>query len=334
MTTPGKGTSNAIDALLTEGLAEAQAKSVQEKEDPKTTSRQPTLAVPNLAPNTPTDSTDIAKKHAKHNLSESKGINPGLNKPAAVIRMDTEQLRRGASGPLPTKTTNPVKKSNERSKIDDQTSESNFNCGEPNCSRALSSYGTEINDQASNMHSPAKQLAQGATLQTRNVYDDDDYQKDVELWLQLTGFYDSVFREQRLRTHKRRAGLLERKRLVDQELAELEQQEAAVTREPNTLNFMRAQSVMDMPPPNLPASAMTSVESTPGQVILPHRENNSSLAGPSAGTKRPHSPEKQPRGEQPAKLSRLDTSVQPRSRDKLLDKPLSAGHQKHWSTQR
>lgn len=324
----------ALDALLAEGFAEAQNKNVQEKEQPKTDTTQPNLATLKVASKASTTPSNLIKKHTKQHLSASKESTSLLNEPIPEVTAGTAPLNGDINERIPNEHTNLAKDSNDKPRTGRRTSEVDGNDGEPSSSQALSLYNAQSRGQVFNAQLMAKDAVQGVASQITNTYDGDDYKTDVELWLQLTGFYDSGFREQRLRTHKRRAQLLERKRLVDQELAALEQEEAAVAQDSSAMKYMRAQSVLDMPPPTLPASTTTSIESASKQMVTPNSENAFSPASFS-NSKRPRSPENQQQIEQPAsKLSRLDTSVHIRSKNERLDKPLSATSQKRWSTQR
>lgn len=157
---------------------------------------------------------------------------------------------------------------------------------------------------------------------------EDEYFKDVDLWLTITGFHDTSFREQKLKTYKMRAALEEKKRALELEFAELERQEAAAADGPSTRDYMRAVSTAYMPPSPPPASASTDEQSASLTKASP-----ASSQPASAGAKRPRSPSV-PVNNNREKLSRLNTSGRAVRRDDLFDKPLSASASRRGSDQR
>lgn len=159
---------------------------------------------------------------------------------------------------------------------------------------------------------------------------DDDYFKDVDLWLTITGFHDKTFREQKLKTYKMRAALEEKKRALEHEFAELERQEAATANDPSSKDFMRGASAAYMPPPALPVSTSNSFD---GQSASLTKANPAPTQPASAGVKRPRSPSV-PVNDYPEKLHRLNTSGRAVRRDDLFDKPLSATASRRGSDQR
>ncbi|KAG9753928.1 hypothetical protein KCU63_g9374, partial [Aureobasidium melanogenum] len=157
---------------------------------------------------------------------------------------------------------------------------------------------------------------------------EDEYFKDVDLWLTITGFHDTAFREQKLKTYKMRAALEEKKRALELEFAELERQEAAVANDPSTKDYMRAVSTAYMPPPPPAALAPTDQQSAPLTKASPDSSQPAS-----AGAKRLRSPSV-PVNNNREKLSRLNTSGRAVRRDDLFDKPLSASASRRGSDQR
>ena len=157
---------------------------------------------------------------------------------------------------------------------------------------------------------------------------EDEYFKDVDLWLQITGFHDASFREQKLKTYKMRAVLEEKKRALEREFAELERQEAAAANDPSTKDYTRAVSAVFMPPPPLPAVASTDELSAPVPKASPTPSQPAS-----AGAKRTRSPSFLVNNNR-EKLSRLNTSDRAVPRDDLFDKPLSASASRRDSDQR
>ncbi|KAH0372139.1 hypothetical protein KCU65_g1269, partial [Aureobasidium melanogenum] len=157
---------------------------------------------------------------------------------------------------------------------------------------------------------------------------EDEYFKDVDLWLTITGFHDTAFREQKLKTYKMRAALEEKKRALELEFAELERQEAAAANDHSTKDYMRAVSTAYMPPPPPPASIPTDEQSAPLTKASPVSSQPAS-----AGAKRPRSPSV-PVNNNREKLSRLNTSGRAVRRDDLFDKPLSASASRRGSDQR
>ncbi|KAI4848344.1 hypothetical protein E4T44_03984 [Aureobasidium sp. EXF-8845] len=169
------------------------------------------------------------------------------------------------------------------------------------------------------------------TRQTPDVRTEaeDEYFKDVDLWLEITGFHDTSFREQKLKTFKMRAALEEKKRALEREFAELERQEAAAANDPSSKDYTRAVSTVYMPPPPLPAFASADEQSAS---LLP--KASPALSQPtSAGAKRPRSPSV-PMDNKREKLSRLNTSDRVMRRGDLFDKPLSASAFRRDSDQR
>jgi hypothetical protein len=158
---------------------------------------------------------------------------------------------------------------------------------------------------------------------------EDEYFKDVDLWLEVTGFHDTSLREQKLKTFKMRVALEEKKRALEREFAELERQEAAAANDPSTKDYTRAVSTVYMPPPHLPAFA-----STDEQAVSLLLKVSPALSQPnSAGAKRPRSPSV-PMDNKREKLSRLNTSDRAVRRGDLFDKPLSASAFRRDSDQR
>jgi DNA primase len=161
-----------------------------------------------------------------------------------------------------------------------------------------------------------------------------DYFQDVDLWLNLTGFHEKVFREQKLKTYKTRLELEEKKRALELAFAELERDEAAaaannistVDRVPGASAFILSQShhkgVATSKMESARAQSVPRVNSTPTQ---PASDRANRLLSPSAKVKRPLSPSAHANNlHHRGKMSRLNTTQRPSRRDHLLDTPLSA----------
>ena len=148
---------------------------------------------------------------------------------------------------------------------------------------------------------------------------------DVELWLEITGFHDKEYRDNRLNTHKRRAQLEARKRALEQEFADLEHEEALSAQTSAAAKYLRAQSTLDMPPPS---GAISTVETAKPAIT-------SATSSSVAGIKRPLSPSNASNNGQPeGKMSRLDTSGRPGRADASDHPPISAGSGKGTLTNR
>ncbi|KAK6008072.1 hypothetical protein QM012_004886 [Aureobasidium pullulans] len=157
---------------------------------------------------------------------------------------------------------------------------------------------------------------------------EDEYFKDVDLWLTITGFHDTTFREHKLKTYKIRAALEEKKRALELEFAELERQEATAANDSSTKDYMRAVSTAYIALPPAPTSGPTSEQSA---TLI--KASPVSSQPVSAGVKRPRSPSA-PVNNHRGKSSRLNTSGRAVQRDDLFDKSLSASASRRDSDQR
>lgn len=183
----------------------------------------------------------------------------------------------------------------------------------PNGAAAVQRASAMSPKQPKQTVSESKQVANG-------LQGNEDYYADLELWLQITGFHDPAIRESKLKTYKIRKNLEERKRALEEEFAELERREAAEAQELRAPS-VRAQSVVVMPPPPLPASASMIVES-PKEAMITPKSQTVATPTPLAGTKRGISPGND---QHAGKFHRVDVSARSSRKDELLDKPLSAG---------
>lgn len=164
-------------------------------------------------------------------------------------------------------------------------------------SKAGPGIQTEIRD------SPTR----SALRDTKPVTNYDERERDVELWLHITGFHDEAYRETRLKTHRLRTQLEQKKRELEQEFAELERQEAAAAQDPAAVKYLRSQSVLEMPPPS--HGSLTSVENNTTQQLTTSRPDALFAPASTGGTKRPLSPSNASTAYQPnGKSSRLDVS--------------------------
>ncbi|CAD0095135.1 unnamed protein product [Aureobasidium vineae] len=314
--------SNSVDALLAEGHATVNMSQSDIKTQQKT--------APKKQLNT-TDSTSkpfAAKNTAAPRPAQlSAALNTHSNTAEQIIANSDKSSSTAKSPGTPEKQQNknnslPKQKSNIASPVPEQKS--------PN-DKSLDM----TTNQHANRTKPVHPLSSGP-LHKHNLSltakptkeTEDEYFKDVDLWLSITGFHDVAFREQKLKTHKMRAALEEKRRALEREFAELERQEAAVANDPSTKDYMRAVSAAYMPPPPLPAQTSTDEQSAPLTKASPVP---SQLAP--AGTKRPRSPSA-PLNNNREKLTRLNTSGRAVRRDDLFDKPLSTSTSRRGSDQR
>lgn len=149
--------------------------------------------------------------------------------------------------------------------------------------------------------------SRSALRDTKPVTNQGEYERDVELWLQLTGFHDKAYRETRLKTHRIRAQLEQKKRELEQEFAELERQEAAAAQDPAAAKYLRSQSVLEMPPPS--HGSLTSVENNTTKQLTTSKPDTPFATASTGGTKRPLPPSNASTAYQPnGKFCRLDLS--------------------------
>jgi hypothetical protein len=308
--------SNSIDLLLAEGHATATMLQPEAESQHKTAS----MKQPNTKDSTANPSAGLklvgsnsaqspAASHKHPNTAEQTIANSDKSS-STVQSPDTPNQQQNKTTTLTKQKPNiasPVPEQKPlKDKTVDMTSNQHFNTTKP----VHASSGTPFQDRDSKLTS------------------EDKYSKDVDLWLEITGFHDASFREQKLKTYKMRAALEEKKRALEREFAELERQEAAAANDPSTKDYTRAVSTVYMPPPPPPAFASTDEPSA----SLP--KASPALSQPtSAGAKRPRSPSI-PMDNKREKLSRLNMSDCPVRRDDLFDKPLSASASRRASDQR
>lgn len=315
--------SNSVDALIAEGHATAavsqsdvknQKKTAPMKQLNTTESTIKPLSGTNLAENKSASSPAVYNK----TINTAEQTNSHSDKSSSTVKSpDTPNQQQTKHNTL-TK-----QKSNIASPVPEQKSSKNKNVD-------------VTSDQHTSGTKPVHPLSSGP-LHKHNLSltktklpreKEDEYFKDVDLWLTITGFHDTAFRESKLKTYKMRAALEEKKRVLELEFAELERQEAAAANDPSTKDYMRAVSTAYMPPPPPPASASTSEQSASLPKASPEPAQHAS-----AGAKRPRSPSV-PVNNNREKLSRLNTSGRAVHRDDLFDKPLSAGASRRGSDQR
>lgn len=179
-------------------------------------------------------------------------------------------------------------------------------------------------------------MASAPVLTTNKVDDSNKGQyPDLELWLQITGYHNPMFREKKLKTHKLRQALVEKEKRLQEEMAELERLEAEEAAEDvSHAQFVRAQSMFVMPPPTISASAMKTVEASSKDEQM---ANSPVSLETKAGAKRQRSPEHSRDLQLPAgKMSRISSQTRQETenqsgqtekqrKQKLLDQPLSSG---------
>lgn len=314
--------SNSVDALLAEGHATAiisqpetktQQKTAPMKQLNTTKSTIKPAAGPNLEVSEPAKSPAVPHTHsntaeqtiANSDQSSSTAKSPDTlnqqkNKPSTMTSHETN-----VASPMP-------EQKRPKDKTVDMTANQDANATKPVISLS---------------NGPMHKRVPGLMAEPRKE-SEDEYFKDVDLWLQITGFHDTSFREQKLKTYKMRAVLEEKKRALEREFAELERQEAAAANDPSTKDYSRAVSAVYMPPPPLPAVASADEQSA----AMPKASPTPSQPA-SAGAKRPRSPSV-PVNNNREKLSRMNTSDRAVRRDDLFDKPLSASASRRGSDQR
>ncbi|KAI4742409.1 hypothetical protein E4T50_07196 [Aureobasidium sp. EXF-12298] len=315
--------SNSVDALIAEGHATAaveqsdvknQNKTAPMKQLNTTESTIKPFSDSNLVENK--SATSPAVSHNRTNTAEQ--FNSNTDKSSSTVKSpETPNEQQNTINSLTKQKPNIASPVPEQKSSEDKDADAIFN-------------------QRTKATKPVHPLSSGP-LHKRNLSlaatkipkeKEDEYFKDVDLWLTITGFHDAAFREQKLKTYKMRAVLEEKKRALELEFAELERQEAAAANDPSTKDYMRAVSAAYMPPPPPPASAPTDEQSAPLTKASPVSSQPAS-----AGAKRPRSPSV-PVNNNREKLSRLNTSGRAVRRDDLFDKPLSASASRRGSDQR
>ncbi|KAI5257277.1 hypothetical protein E4T42_01293 [Aureobasidium subglaciale] len=304
--------SNSVDALLAEGHAKVQTQQ------------------------------ETAPIEQQHNTAESAPkISMAVNRasapsPAATpLQLNTVEQDSVTSDKSSSTVKSPEPSTQQKNKPNSMTVDKNAS---PNPEQKSSKDKTvNLTDQSADTNKPAHALPTGPvqntnlSLPTRSHRENEagDYFKDVDLWLKITGYHDTIFREQKLQTYKKRAALEEKKRILEREFAELERLEAAVANDPSTRDWMRGTSAAFMPPPPLPALASTDEQAT-----LSMGTTSASTQPVTVGAKRPRSPSAPVNKDHREKLSRLNTSGRAVRKDDLFDKPLSAGASRRDSDQR
>ena len=314
--------SNSVDALLAEGHATAIISQPEAKTQQKTApikqlnTTESTIKPPaatKLAASRPAQSPAVPR--TQPNTAEQTNANSDKSSSTAKSP-ETPNQQKNTTNNLTSQKTNAASTVPEQKLPKDKTVDVTAN--QPaNAIKPVNSLSS----------GPSHSHSLGLTAEPRKG-SEDEYFKDVDLWLQITGFHDTSFREQKLKTYKMRAALEEKKRALEREFAELERQEAAAANDPSTKDYTRAVSTVYMPPPPLPASVSTEEQSAPVPKASPAPSQPAS-----AGAKRPRSPSA-PVNNNREKLSRLNTSDRAVRKDDLFDRPLSASASRRGSDQR
>lgn len=314
--------SNSVDALLAEGHATAMISQSETKTQQKTAPMdQLNTTDPTTKPAAGTK-LDAAKQtkspavsHNQFNTAEQTIANSDKSSSTAKSP-NTPNQQKHKSNSLTSQKTNLAFSVPEQKHPNDKIANMNAN-QDANATKPVGYLSNGL------MHKQNPDLMAGPRKDS-----EDEYFKDVDLWLQITGFHDTSFREQKLKTYKMRAVLEEKKRALEREFAELERQEAAAANDPSTKDYSRAVSAVYMPPPRLPAMTSTDEQSAPVRKASPTPSQPAS-----AGAKRPRSPSVAVNNDR-EKLSRLNTSDRAVRRDDLFDRPLSASASRRGSDQR
>lgn len=326
-----KDTSMAIDELLADGLAAADR--AQQEKDMQQPTPQRTVKPSFSSTNMPsTNDKNIRSSSSENSSSQEISVPSNDNQ----IKQDTATMnkqntvnkqRKPANQSAPAKSTDSAKGSSTmNTNRNDDRNRPSQNIHQDRLARLAEAVDNETpatvtNSKQSDQIGTAKKLPSNqqqrkynggtpasrpgdmgppskARLETSNITNHDEYERDVETWLDITGFHDKAFREERLGAHRRRARLEERRRALEEEFAELERQESAAAQDPTNVQYLRAQSVM----PSSSQGAIATTENSTQQAIMP---NPASVAG----TKRPLSPSNNSTSNQSGgKLSRLDTT--------------------------
>ncbi|KAI4754808.1 hypothetical protein E4T51_12096 [Aureobasidium sp. EXF-12344] len=314
--------SNSVDALLAEGHATAimsqpeaktQQKTAPIKQLNTTDSTIKPPAATKLVASKPAQSPAVSR--SQFNTAEQTNANSDKSSSTAKFP-ETPNQQKNTTNNLTSQKTNAASTVPEQKLPKDKTVDVTAN-----------QHANAIKPVNSLSSGPPHSHSLGLTAEPRKG-SEDEYFKDVDLWLQITGFHDTSFREQKLKTYKMRAALEEKKRALEREFAELERQEAAAANDPSTKDYTRAVSTVYMPPPPLPASGSTEEQSAPVPKASPAPSQPAS-----AGAKRPRSPSV-PVNNNREKLSRLNTSDRAVRKDDLFDRPLSASASRRGSDQR
>jgi hypothetical protein len=314
--------SNSIDALLAEGHATATMPQLDTKTQQKTApmkqlNTKDSTIKPSAGskPVTSKPAQPPAAEHTQSNTAEQT-IAHSDKSSSTVKSPDTPNQQQNKTNPL----TN--QKANVASPVPEQM---------PPKDKTVELPPNQRNNTTGPVHSlssgPLQKHNPSSIADTRNETED-EYFKDVDLWLQITGFHDTTFREQKLKTYKMRAALEEKKRALEREFAELERQEAAAANDPSIKDYSRPVSAVHMPPPPTPALA-----STDEQFVALRKASPVPSQPASAGAKRPRSPSV-PVDNNREKLTRLNTSDRAVRKHDLFDKPLSASASRRGSDQR
>lgn len=350
--------SNSIDALLAEGQATAQSHVKQQKTASQPNNQQKTASQPNNQQKT-------ASQKQQHQQPARPPVVSAANSALKTAAANMPVSKADQSPASSHKQFNTAEQTNIKDELsstirspDSTNQQNNSNASntsaaeEPNAASSEAGQKSPANktiDSAADQSAPLLQhavtksphpLSNGSLHKTSLSLNakarrdfNEEYFKDVDLWLQITGYHDKPFREQKLKTHKMRAALEEKRRQLEREFAELERQEAAAANDPSN-DYMRSNSAAYMPPPAAPASAMN--DSDMAQLSKLSSAPVSTPAQPvSAGTKRPRSPSTTVNNDHRDKLSRTNSSGRTGGRrDDLFDKPSPAGPSRRGSDQR
>lgn len=245
--------SNSVDALLAEGHATAIIS------QPEAKTQQKTAPMEQLNTTDPT-----IKPAAGTKIDASK---PAKSPAVSYTQFNTAEQTIANSDKSSSTAKSPDTSNQQRNKPNTLTSH-DTNVASPVPEQKPPKYKTvdTTANQDANATRPVRSLSNGPMhkhVPEPRKDSEDEYFRDVDLWLQITGFHDTAFREQKLKTYKMRAVLEEKKRALEREFAELERQEAAAANDPGTKDYSRAVSAVCMPPPPLPAVASTDEQSAP-----------------------------------------------------------------------
>ncbi|KAF2460655.1 YT521-B-like domain-containing protein [Lineolata rhizophorae] len=173
---------------------------------------------------------------------------------------------------------------------------------------------------------------------SRNAAVASNYFKDLDEWLDITGYHDRAYRENTLKRHREMAEL-DRKKAKIQREAEIER-EAFLARSQSVRTSsaapdsqLRPSSSLQMPPPPIPPSLpLNSNENSEDK-----SQKAADITTPSTGSKRPYSPAqshhtengrpKHARNESAPQSGRV-TEIEDKSHQPVTHHTFSSGHQK------
>ncbi|KAK4994532.1 hypothetical protein LTR66_005466 [Elasticomyces elasticus] len=316
-----RNSDHAIDVLLAEGKAAAEAQSKQKEPPPQTPTGKSAEPPPDVFSG-PTEPGEVIEEHEW----EQEKAKSSITKRFPHIRSTDPRTNHAngdiKAGPPPTRTNNitPTRGGAERSQVEEHSRRPDHDAVQtmkqtPASLSDVQDHPDRIQRVEHDQQNPApsatvskndnqerveaRQMAAPALVTASDPPSAEEYYADVEVWLELTSFHDKEYRKWYIDRYLKRRTIVRKKMELEAELARMDQEEE--TNGSNTLmrsQSARAASALAMPPPPLRASIMRSVESP------------KPMGTPDAGrAKRARSPTAETTSGKPAeKLSRIDTT--------------------------